>query len=77
MDLQLVEGALELPALRVERRELLRGGAVGIEDRGQEPVAGLARGTAGILDLVLDDARAALAEDLSGDRYEFAREVQR
>jgi len=54
--LQLVQSALELPALGVQRRQLAGGGAVWVQDRGQQPVARVAGGPAGVVDLVLDDA---------------------
>jgi hypothetical protein len=38
VDLEFVERVLKLPALRVERRELVGGGALGVKDRGQQPV---------------------------------------
>jgi hypothetical protein len=50
VDLELVQGALELPALGVERRELGGRRLVGVEDRGQQPVAGVIGRPAGVLE---------------------------
>ena len=56
MGLQLVQRALQFPALAVERGELCGRGAGGIKDRGREPVAVVGLRDAGIIDAVLDDA---------------------
>jgi hypothetical protein len=53
---ELVEGALDLPALAVERGELGCGRLLGVEDCGQEPVSLLGRWERWVVDPVLDDA---------------------
>ena len=55
MSLELVEDALDLPALAVQRSQLQRGGRVGIEDVGDEPAAVLRR-RGRILQRVVDHA---------------------
>ena len=64
MDLELVQGAFELPALRVQGCELVGRRLLGIEDRRQEAVAGPF--SAGVVEGVLDDAyRDAVARPVA------------
>ena len=56
MGLQLVERALELSSLGVAGGELSRRGSLVVEDRREQAVGRVVAGSAGILDLVVDDS---------------------
>ena len=55
MGLQLVEGRLDLPTLRVRSGEFGGGDLVGVEDRGEQPKRA-ALGAAAVFNGLVDDA---------------------
>jgi hypothetical protein len=65
--LELVQRGLQLPPLRIQRRQLGRGCPLGIQDRGDEPIPLRLARAARILQAVVDDPhRDALAAGLPG-----------